>query len=195
MKINNIPIGKLKPAEYNPRKISREMLASLKKNITEFGLVDPVVVNKDMTIIGGHQRFKACLELGHKEIPCVVLDLPKSKEKALNLALNKITGDWNKVKLEKLLKEIEEIDLSFTGFNDEELAKVLDDILPETAEYDIAPRLMEEYNYIVLFFRNTLDFQVACDHFGVKVMKEDTRKVVGLGKAVEGSNYLRSISK
>lgn len=195
MNLSSIPVGDLKPADYNPRKISREMLASLKKNITEFGLVDPVIVNKDMTIIGGHQRFKACLELGFKELPCVVLDLSKSKEKALNLALNKITGDWNKTKLEKLLKEIEEIDLNFTGFNDEDLDKLIKDIMPETAEYDIAPRLMEEYNYIVLFFRNTLDFQVACDHFGVKVMKEDTRQVIGLGKAIDGSGYIKSIGK
>lgn len=195
MNLISIPVGNLKPAEYNPRKISREMLASLKKNITEFGLVDPIIVNKDMTIIGGHQRYKACLELGFTELPCVMLDLTKSKEKALNLALNKISGEWNKDKLEFLLKEIEEIDLDFTGFNAEELDKYIEDLVPQTAEYDIAPRLMEEYNYIVLFFRNTLDFQVACDHFNVKVMKEDTRQVVGLGKAIDGSGYIKSIGK
>jgi ParB/Sulfiredoxin domain len=195
MDIVNIPVGDLKPAEYNPRKISRQMLATLKKNIEEFGLVDPLVVNQDMTIIGGHQRFKACLELGFAQVPCVILDLSKSKEKALNLALNKVTGDWNKARLEKILKEIEDIDLEFTGFDDEELAKVFDDIMPKTPEYDIAPRLMEEYNYIVLFFKNILDFQVACDHFGVRVMKEDTRKVIGLGKAIDGTGYLRSVGK
>lgn len=195
MIINTIPAADLKPAEYNPRKISREMLATLKRNITEFGLVDPLIVNKDMTIIGGHQRFKVCLELGFTELPCIVLDLSKSRERALNLALNKVTGDWNKVKLEKLLKDIEEIDLSFTGFNDEDLDKMIRDVLPETPEYDIAPRMMEEYNYIVLFFRNTLDFQVACSHFGVKMMQEDTRKVVGLGKAIDGSRYIQSIGK
>lgn len=195
MEIKNIPAEKLNPASYNPRKISRDMLQALKKTITEFGLVDPVIVNADMTIIGGHQRFKACLELGFKDIPCVVLDIPKSKEKALNLALNKISGDWDKKKLEKLLKEIEEMDIGFTGFTDEEMKQLIDDMEPDTPEYDIAPRIMEEYSYIVLFFRETLDFQVAADHFGLRIQKEDTRNKIGLGKVVDGAEYIRRIGK
>ena len=195
MNIRDIPIGDLKPATYNPRKISRQMLRTLKANIKEFGLVDPIIVNADMTIIGGHQRFKACLELGITEVPCIVLDLPKSKEKALNLALNKITGDWDKKKLEKILQEIESIDFEFTGFDEDELAKLIEDVNMEAPEYDIAPRLMEEYNYIVLFFRNTLDFQVAADHFNLKMQKEDKREKIGLGKVVDGAGYLRSIGR
>ncbi len=99
MEIRNIPITELKPAEYNPRKITRTILKTLKDGITEFGLVDPLIVNKDLTIIGGHQRFKACLELGFKELPCIVLNLSKSKERALNLAMNNVTGDWDRTKL------------------------------------------------------------------------------------------------
>lgn len=195
MNIQNIPVEQLKPAKYNPRKISRAMLRTLKDNILEFGLVDPLVVNSDMTIIGGHQRFKACLELGHKEVPCIVLDLPKSKEKALNLALNKVTGEWDRKKLEKILKDIEEIDIGFTGFSEEELAKIIEELNVETPEYDIAPRMMEDYNYIVLFFRNTLDFQVAADHFGLRMMKEDKREKIGLGKVIDGAEYMRSLNK
>jgi hypothetical protein len=195
MNISNIPVTDLNPATYNPRKISRQMLRVLKANIKEFGLVDPLVVNKDMTIIGGHQRFKACLELGFTEMPCIVLDLPKSKEKALNLALNKITGDWDRKKLEKILKEIESIDIEITGFDEQEIAKLIEDLNIETPEYDIAPRLMEEYNYIVLFFRETLDFQVAADHFGLEMMKEDRREKIGLGKVIDGAAYLRGIGK
>ena len=195
MDIKNISITELKPATYNPRKISRQLLKTLKANIQEFGLVDPLVVNSDMTIIGGHQRFKACLELGFKEVPCVVLDLTKSKERALNLALNKVTGDWDRTKLEKLLHEIDSIDLGFTGFNDDELAKLVEDINTTAPEYDIAPRLMEEYSYIVLFFKNTLDFQVAADHFQLKMQKEDRREKVGLGKVVDGSAYLQRVGR
>ncbi len=195
MDIKNIPVMELKPAEYNPRKISRETLKALKNNIKEFGLVDPLIVNKDMTIIGGHQRYKACTELGFKEVPCVVLDLPKSKEKALNLALNKISGEWDKVKLEHILKEIESIDLDLTGFTDEDLEKYIKDFAPETPEYDIAPRLMEQYDYIVLFFANTLDFQVACNHFGVKMQQEDTRKKIGLGRVIDGAAYIKGMGK
>jgi hypothetical protein len=195
MNISNIPVGNLNPATYNPRKISRQMLKSLKATIKEFGMVDPLIVNKDMTLIGGHQRFKACLELGFTEMPCVVLDLTKSKEKALNLALNKVTGEWDKKKLEKILQEIESIDIDLTGFDEDEIAKIIDDLQIDTPEYDIAPRFMEEYNYIVLFFRETLDFQVAADHFGLKMMKEDRREKVGLGKVIDGAAYMRSFNK
>jgi hypothetical protein len=191
MEIRSIPITELKPAEYNPRKITRNVLKVLKDGITEFGLVDPLIVNKDLTIIGGHQRFKACLELGFKEIPCVVLDLTKAKEKALNLALNKVSGDWDKDKLEKLLKDIEAADVGLTGFSDDDLARLLDDVQTGAPEYDIAPRLMEQYDYIVLFFRNTLDFQVAGAHFQLEMKREDKREKVGLGKAIDGAAYLR----
>ncbi len=195
MNIATVPVADLKPAAYNPRKISRQMLKTLKANIKEFGLVDPLIVNKDMTIIGGHQRFKACMELGFTEVPCIVLDLSKSKEKALNLALNKVTGEWDKKKLEKILQGIEAADFEFTGFDEEELAKLIEDVNVETPEYDIAPRLMEEYSYIVLFFRNTLDFQVGADHFGLKMQKEDKREKIGLGRVVDGAAYLRSVGR
>jgi len=195
MEIKNIPAVDLKPATYNPRKISRQALKSLKANITEFGLVDPLIVNSDMTIIGGHQRYKACLELGIEDISCIVLDLPKPKEKALNIALNKITGDWDKKKLETILKELDAADFGLTGFNEDELAKIIDDVNMQAPEYDIAPRLMEKYDYIVLFFRNTLDFQVAADHFGLEMKKEDKREKIGLGKVIDGAAYLRSIGK
>lgn len=195
MNISNIPISNLKPAAYNPRKISRQMLKSLKANIKEFGVIDPLIINADMTIIGGHQRFKAYIELGIKDVPCVVLDLPKTKEKALNLALNKIGGDWDRGKLDKLLKEIESIDMELTGFSEDEIKKLEEELNIEAPEYDIAPRLMEEYPYIVLFFKNTLDFQVASEHFGLKTVKEDRRNKIGLGKVIDGAEYMRGLGK
>ncbi len=92
MKIQYLKIADLIPSYYNPRKISRDAIEKLKRCITEFDLVDPIIVNKDRTIIGGRQRWKACKELKRKEAPCIVLDLPKDKERILNLALNKISG-------------------------------------------------------------------------------------------------------
>ena len=95
MKIERIKINKLKPATYNPRQISTKQYNDLKESIINFGLVDPIIVNKDMTVIGGHQRLKVCKELTFLDIDCVVLDLSKEEERELNIRLNKNTGDFD----------------------------------------------------------------------------------------------------
>jgi len=131
MTITKIKISDLKPAEYNARKISKEELAKLKHGIEEFGLVDPVIVNADMTVIGGHQRLKALKALKWADCPCVVLDIPKDREKALNLALNRISGEWDDDLLAQLVADLAtapDFDMQLTGFDSKELDKLLADI-------------------------------------------------------------------
>lgn len=133
MNIKKINIEKLKPAKYNPRKdltTEDEEYKKIKKSLAEFGYVAPIIVNADMTVIGGHQRLKVLKELGYTEIECNVVDLDKNKEKALNIALNKITGEWDNNKLEELLIELKEtdIDLDITGFSFDEVDNILKDI-------------------------------------------------------------------
>ena len=72
--------------------------------------MDPVIVNKDLTVIGGHQRISVLKTLGYEEIDCVVIEIDKTKEKALNIALNKITGEWNKELLADLIKDLQDLD-------------------------------------------------------------------------------------
>jgi len=134
MNIQKINIEKLKAAEYNPRKdltLEDEEYQKIKRSLTEFGYVAPVIVNSDMTVIGGHQRLKVLKELGYKEIECNIVDLDKNKEKALNLALNKISGEWDNDKLEELLAELKEtdIDMDMTGFSLDEVDDILKDII------------------------------------------------------------------
>jgi len=95
MKIELIKTSKLKPATYNPRQISTKQYNDLKKSIEKFSLVDPIIINRDLTVIGGHQRLKVCKELKYKVVECVVLDLSKEDERELNIRLNKNTGDWD----------------------------------------------------------------------------------------------------
>lgn len=133
MNIQILKIEDLKPAEYNPRKDltpEDEEYQKIKKSLTEFGYVAPVIVNADMTVIGGHQRLKVLKELGYTEIECNIVDLDKNKEKALNIALNKITGEWDNGKLEELLAELKEadIDMDMTGFSFDEVDNILKDI-------------------------------------------------------------------
>lgn len=91
-----LPIGQLKPAAYNPRKQLKpgdKEYEKIKHSIQEFGYVEPIIVNYDMTVIGGHQRLTVLKEMGYEEVQCVVVHIEdEHKVKALNIALNKITG-------------------------------------------------------------------------------------------------------
>ena len=108
-----------------------EEYQKIKKSITEFGYVAPVIVNSNMTVIGGHQRLKILKELGYTDVECVIVDLDPNKEKALNIALNKISGDWDNDKLEELLSELKQtdIDMDVTGFSFDEVENILKETL------------------------------------------------------------------
>ncbi|MCM1224506.1 MAG: site-specific DNA-methyltransferase [Lachnospiraceae bacterium] len=133
MEWRRIPIGELRPASYNPRKKLKpgdKEYEKIKNSITEFGYVEPVIVNSDMTIIGGHQRVSVLSGLGYGEIDCIVIDIDKQKEKALNIALNKITGEWNKELLADLITDLQDsdFDVSFTGFEPPEIEQLFNSV-------------------------------------------------------------------
>lgn len=133
MEIHKIAVEKLKAAKYNPRKNLKpgdEEFEKLKRSIEEFGYVEPIIWNKRTgNVVGGHQRLKVLMHLGHKEVDCVVLDIDLQKEKALNIALNKISGDWDDNLLTALLKDLQEsgFDTSLTGFDMTEITELFDD--------------------------------------------------------------------
>jgi DNA modification methylase len=128
MELHKISISKLNRATYNPRKKltpSDPEYMSLRRSIEEFGLVDPLIVNQDMTLIGGHQRLTVLKALGFKDADCVVLDLDKNAEKALNVALNKIAGSWDLDLLKDILGSMDDFHLALTGFSVAELDSIL----------------------------------------------------------------------
>ena len=115
-------------APYNPRSISDHDLSALGRSMLTFGVVEPVVVNKRTgRIVGGHQRVKAAIGAGIAELPVVHVDLDETKEKALNIALNRISGEFDVGKLSELLKELNVagVDLDLTGFDQSELDDLL----------------------------------------------------------------------
>lgn len=134
-------IKDLKPAEYNPRKALTPDDAEyqkIKRSIEKFGYIDPIIINADGTIIGGHQRHTVLSDLGYTEADVVVVDLSKEDEKALNVALNKISGEWDELKLRDLLVELDlgDYDISLTGFDNNDLEELIEltDFEPEVTE-------------------------------------------------------------
>ena len=137
MKVKKIDINKLQPASYNPRQISTKQYKDLKESVNRFGVVDPIIINKDMTVIGGHQRLKVCKDLKHTEIDCVVLDLTKEEERELNIRLNKSGGEFD---LDILANEFEIQELKDWGFKEIDLGLNIDKI-PE----DLSDKLELQY--------------------------------------------------
>ena len=123
----SLPIDSLKPAAYNPRKKLKKgdkEYEKIKKSIVEFGYVDPIIVNFDGTVIGGHQRLTVLSDLGYKEVQCVQVRIEdENKVKGLNVALNKITGAWNEELLADLMVDLQDADFSLdlTGFEAPEI--------------------------------------------------------------------------
>ena len=139
--LKKIPVTELKPAAYNPRKKLKpgdKEYEKIKNSIKEFGFADPLVVNSDMTIIGGHQRLTVAMDLGYTEVPCAVVDIDKTREKALNIALNKITGEWDGNMLADLLKDLEASDFNtvLTGFETPEMEQLFNKVCDKDVTED-----------------------------------------------------------
>ena len=133
MEIKELPLKELKPAAYNPRKKLKKgdkEYEKIKQSLLKFGYVDPIIVNEDLTVIGGHQRLTVLKDLDYETAKCVIVDLPKEDEKALNIALNKITGQWDEALLADLLSDLQESDfnLDLTGFEPPEIDDILSNV-------------------------------------------------------------------
>ena len=134
MLVKRVPISAVNPAPYNPRKDLKPGDAEyekLKRSIDHWDLVEPLVWNRRTgNLVGGHQRLKILIQRGDAEVDVSVVDLDPENEKALNLALNKIQGDWDEDALRALLEELSrtDIDLELTGFSETELTGLLQDI-------------------------------------------------------------------
>ena len=134
-KIIHKQINDLIFAEYNPRQLSDTQYKHLKDSISRFGLVDPIIINKNKDrkdiIIGGHQRVKVARTMGINEVPCVEIDLTYDREKELNVRLNKNTGDWDF----DILNEAFEIEqLLDWGFDNSAIKIDLEDVIKDEEE-------------------------------------------------------------
>ncbi len=127
--VQSIAVAKINPAPYNPRVALQPGDADyekLKRSIETYALVEPLIWNRQTgNLVGGHQRLAVLLnEYDIDQVSCVVVDLGLAEEKALNIALNKVQGRWDELKLAELLDELKDtegLDLELTGFDASEL--------------------------------------------------------------------------
>ena len=195
MKIINKKIDELKPAEYNPRKIGNKEKMELTKSLKRFDFVQPIVVNINKkrfnVIVGGHQKVKIAKELGHKTVPCVEVDLDAKTEKELNLRLNKNGGEFD----QNLLANLDADLLREVGFLDKEINKIASQNEDSIAqEEEFTSEILEENNYLVFTFDNSIDWLTIEDKFGLKSVnakdsKEDYRRK-GIGRVIDGKKLL-----
>lgn len=193
MEYKTIKIKDVKVADYNPRKISTGEMEKLKVSLKEFGCVRPLLINqKSGTLVAGHQMLEAAKQLGWKELPYIEIDLPLEKEKALNIVLNRVQGEWNYELLGPLLSELNEGKmLDLTGFNSSDLD--LMDGLTDTGglidETEVLDPMKDGQDYEIVFkFDNEIEMENIAKHFknkqyGWKDKKElNTKQLIKMVK-------------
>tara|TARA_Y100000592_G_scaffold98303_1_gene171057 strand:+ start:2746 stop:3333 length:588 start_codon:yes stop_codon:yes gene_type:complete len=145
-----LSVKDLKPANYNPRQISATDYDALKDSISKFGMAEPIVVNsnpdREGIVIGGHQRLRACMDLGIKEVPCFLVNLEEKDERELNIRLNRNHGEFD---FDALANHFDAGDLLDWGMSARELE--LDVVLPEDGEEEEKPKKEKKFEYKITF--------------------------------------------
>jgi hypothetical protein len=207
LKVEYIPISELKPYGRNARKHSEKDVEKIINSIKEFGFKDPVGIWGDKnTIVEGHGRVIAAKKLGMKEVPVIRLDdLTDEQRKAYGLAHNKTAelSEWDFDLVDAEIAEIENIDMEKFRF---ETAKEIEEEveqIEEEPEVEFSEILGEENNYIILQFRNEVDWLQAQTVFDIqtvkafstrkdgKITKQMERKAVG--RVLDGAKVLKKI--
>lgn len=167
MKTAVMKLKDIRPAAYNPRvtlKPGDKEYEALKNSLERFGVAEPLIVNETTgSLISGHQRLNVLKANGAQEVEVVLVEMDEEQEKLLNIAMNKIDGEWDYKKLEALFEEISADDIKFTGFSEEELSNLFDDGMPDWDDHDgeqedekkaegpAKPAALQEFNIFLSF--------------------------------------------
>lgn len=211
-------IGDITPYENNPRK-NDVAVDRVAKSISEFGFNSPIVVDENHVIINGHTRYKAALKLELPTVPVVVArGLTPSQIKAYRIMDNRSSeiAEWdNDLLLKEILDIIQDgedgLPIEVTGFTADELSKELGiqlnpkekkkkgDKVEGTEEF--ATELLESHNYVVLYFDNELDWQVAKEKFHLttvnwqKGVRGENFASRGIGRVIRGADVLSRLKE
>ena len=186
-------ITEITPYEKNPRK-NDEAVQYVANSIKEFGFKVPIVIDKNGVIVAGHTRYKAAQELGLEKLPCIIADdLTEEQVKAFRLADNKVgeLAEWDFDLLGEELDGIFDIDMSEFGFDSDFDEK--EEIKKEEGEVPFSEELLLNHNYIVLYFDNDFDWEVAQDKFGLKQVRDlipRKGQPKGIGRVINGKKVL-----
>ena len=208
--IKILKLKTLRPAPYNTRAITQEAMAALEHSLERFGIVEPLILNERTGfLIGGHQRLEALKEEGVEEAPVVVVSLDEDDAKALSLTLNNRGAQGYYTKdVEPLLDELKALmpdiydELRLFSISDQ-ASKVANGDEEETGEeplYDLSPQPYESYHYVVMIFRNDIDWTAGQEHFQLKAVADPSPRKkgkgrIGLGLVVDGADYLKRVGK
>ena len=190
-----VKISKVKPNETNPRLIKDSKFNKLVKSIKEFPemlKLRPIVVNKDMVVLGGNMRLKACKKAGLKEVWILKADnLTEEQQKEFivkdNVGFGEwdwdiLANEWDAYLLEDWGLDVPSID-DFTGVEEQEI---------EFSEY-----LDEAHNYVVLLFDSEIDWLSAQTHFNINSVHSKRANgkpwSKGIGRVLNGAKYLKGI--
>ena len=194
MIIEKKKLSELKPAPYNPRQSTAKQEKQLKASLEKFGVVEPIIYNKQTGyIVGGHFRVRELTKLGYKEVECVIVDLNEEDERELNIRLNANTGEWD---WDQLANEWDAEKLDDWGLDlpvDLDSIKETKDI-SDIGEIEFSEELLLEHNYIVLYFDNAMDWEVAKEVYGLNKVKSKESSLgsqkIGIGRVLNGKNFI-----
>lgn len=205
MEIINKKVEDLKPYENNPR-FNDEAVEYVAKSISQFGFKVPIIVDKNNVIVAGHTRYKASLELGLEEVPCIVADdLSEDQIKAFRLADNKVAekSSWDLELLDEELEYLEDMGIDMNAFDFERSLEEKINEAKKDGNVEFSEVIGEEHNYIVLYFDNDVDWLQAQTLFDIKPVKcGSTRKDkeikenmnrIGIGRVLKGSEAINKI--
>lgn len=197
MNASRVKIETVLPNPSNPRIIKDDKFKKLVKSIQEFPqMLDlrPIVVDANMVVLGGNMRLKACKAAGLKEVPIVIADnLTEEQQAEFIIKDNVGFGEWD---WDLLANEWDEQLLQDWGLDLpiylEEVKETKD--IPDIGEIEFSEELLLEHNYIVLYFDNAMDWEVAQEVYGLNKVKSkdssDKTKKIGIGRVLNGKNFI-----
>lgn len=192
--IEYLPVDALNPYERNAKKHTDKDINSIAASIKKFGFDDPIGIWSDKNIIvEGHGRLLAAKRLGMDSVPCIRLDhLTDEQRKAYALAHNKTAelSKWFDELLQSELADIKDIDMQLFGFNLDTVTEKEE----EPGEVPFTEELMLTHNYIVLYFDNDFDWEVAQEKFGLQKVKDlipRKGQPIGIGRVINGREVLK----